>query len=351
MSNAAAYVERFRSLLPDDAFSRGDESDDGAFYATDRFVPHLDARALATVERIIATLVVERAPRVLDLMAGPDSHLPAGLEPAQVVGLGLNVRELEHNPALDDWVLHDLNRDSRLPFADERFDVVLNTVSVDYLTRPFDVFAEVSRVLVPGGLHLVIFSNRFFPSKVVKLWRESSELERQMLVEDYFRSVEDFGRVTAFVSRGQPRPADDKYAASGLPSDPVWALYAEKRGAPAERPARPAIAPEPDPGPPPAVVAERKRALHETLRCPYCDQPLQRWEIAHTHFTEWDVESVWVCFNNQCPYLISGWGEMTRQGNHGFTYRLMYVPERDACHPTPIAGLKAAQEVEVTPRG
>ena len=61
--------------------------------------------------------------------------------------------------------MHDLNRTPTLPFEDESFDVVLNTVSVDYLTRPFEVFAEVGGVLRPGGLFLVTFSNRAFPQK------------------------------------------------------------------------------------------------------------------------------------------------------------------------------------------
>ena len=32
-----------------------------------------------------------------------------------------------------------------------RFDVVTNTVSVDYLTKPLQVFQEIGRVLRPGG--------------------------------------------------------------------------------------------------------------------------------------------------------------------------------------------------------
>jgi len=75
-------------------------------------------------------------------------------------------------------VLHDLNADPRLPFPDNSFDTVLNTVSVDYMTHPIRVFEEVGRILKPGGLFLVIFSNRMFPPKAVKVWRESNEEER-----------------------------------------------------------------------------------------------------------------------------------------------------------------------------
>ena len=60
-------------------------------------------------KRIIGTLVVEEAPAILDLMASWDSHLPASVRPSRTTGLGLNVRELRENPALDTAVLGDLN--------------------------------------------------------------------------------------------------------------------------------------------------------------------------------------------------------------------------------------------------
>jgi ubiquinone/menaquinone biosynthesis C-methylase UbiE len=41
--------------------------------------------------------------------------------------------------------------DPRFPFADSSFDVVTCVVSVDYLTKPLEVFKEISRVLRPGG--------------------------------------------------------------------------------------------------------------------------------------------------------------------------------------------------------
>ena len=99
-----------------------------------------------------------------------------------MVGLGLNENELKINKSLTEFVIHDLNHDPHLPFSDNTFDAVLNTVSVDYLVKPVEVFQEVNRVLKPGGLFLVIFSNRLFPQKAVKIWRQSSEEERLILV-------------------------------------------------------------------------------------------------------------------------------------------------------------------------
>jgi SAM-dependent methyltransferase len=270
-----------------DAFSRLDETDDAAFYARERSVYHMDARARQTVGRVIGTLCVESEPAILDLMSGRHSHIPETVRPAQVIGLGLGEKELERNERLDRYVLHDLNEQPRLPFEDTSFDVVLNTASVDYLVRPFEVFAEVARVLKPGGLFLVIFTNRLFPQKAVKIWREADETTRQLIVHEYFRSVADFGPMKLFCSMGKPRPKDDKYAGLGIPSDPIWAIYAEKKGASPDRAPRPEIPPEPDAGPPPEVVRERKARMRKTLCCPYCEGRLEKFEIAVSPFCEW----------------------------------------------------------------
>lgn len=348
--------ERLLTLAPGefeaaDAFSRSDEADDSVFYARERCVYHMDARARQTVQRVIGTLCVEAEPVILDLMAGWDSHIPDAVQPAEVVGLGLGERELEQNERLDRYLLHDLNKQPGLPFGDASFDVVLNTASVDYLIRPFEVFAEVARVLKPGGLFLVIFTNRLFPQKAVKIWREADETTRQLIVHEYFQSVPDFGPMKLFCSRGKPRPKDDKYAGLGIPSDPVWAIYAEKKGASPDRASRPEIPPEPDAGPPPEVVRERKARVRETLCCPYCEERLGKLELPASPFCEWPNEYMYVCFNNDCPYLISGWDIMATQGNPGFSYRLMYNPDLDRCMPTPLPSGYAERTTEGTPRG
>ena len=336
------YHPKMRALMADQVnrtqdFSRQDESDDAAFYAPERLVSHLDATALATVRELIGSLVVERQPKVLDLMASWDSHLPPELEPARVVGLGLNRAELEGNPALDEYLIHDLNQDPRLPLPDDSFDVVLNTVSVDYLTDPVAVFSQVARVLKPGGLHLIIFSNRWFEPKVTQVWRDASELERVILVEEWLRAARAFGEPRTFTSQGQPRPAHDKYAHLGIPSDPIYAVFADRKGG------DPARAPRPLPrrGRRYSLdqVAQRSRQVASTLECPYCGQRLRKWEVPQGPFTEWDNEFMYICFNDQCPYLLGGWEAMGRQGNLGVSYRLMFNPASGALLPVPVHGL------------
>jgi len=337
--------------LPADAFEREDDTDDSSFYADGRNSPPLDALAASTVHGLLAGLITEAEPRILDLMAGSDTRLPASVEPAAVVGLGLDVPALDSNPALTDRVVHDLNTDPSLPFADASFDVVLCQFAVEYLTQPAEVFAEVGRVLAPGGLFCVVFSNRSVRRKTVGTWLELTERKREWLVTDLMFVSGEFFVVERFRSVGLPRPADDPFVETGLPSDPVRAVFAEKAGAPAGRAAR--VAPpsvhglELDP----ALVERRKAEVGRTHLCPYCETPLTRWEVPVTPFSEWDGEHVFVCLNNRCPYLCRGWAAMDHQGNKGYSYRLMYHPMRDRCMPTPIAGLGALRTGHAVPRG
>jgi SAM-dependent methyltransferase len=209
-------------------FAREDETPDREFYAKPRMVDHLDSTALDTVEQLYGRLI-PKGSRILDLMAGPDSHLPESVEPESVTGLGLNQEELDANRALSRRVIHDLNAEPELPFDDNEFDVVLNTVSVDYLTKPVEVFREVSRVLKPCGLFVVVYSNRMFPPKAVRIWKETNELERGELVKKFFALADRFSVDGYFESKGKPRPEDDKYYSLGIPSDPVYALWAHNR--------------------------------------------------------------------------------------------------------------------------
>jgi SAM-dependent methyltransferase len=176
-----------------DPFGRVDPSDDAVFYAVERKVVHLEPGAIEALRAFYATMLPAGAV-VLDLMSSWRSHLPAGL--GAVTGLGMNAAEMAANPQLDDVVVHDLNRESRLPLDDESFDAVACAVSVQYLTRPLEVFADVRRVLRPGGPVVVSFSNRCFPTKAVAIWMASGSNGHRRLVREYleragFASVTD----------------------------------------------------------------------------------------------------------------------------------------------------------------
>jgi SAM-dependent methyltransferase len=210
-----------------DAFDRLDDRPDPDFYTQPRLVSHLDARARQTISELYSRLLGPGR-RILDLMSSWQSHLPPDLNSLEVVGLGLNEAELRQNPNLTGHLVHDLNRDPILPFPAEHFNAVICTVSVEYLTRPLEVFAEIRRLLKPGGLCALSFSNRWFPPKVVKIWTEILDFERLGLVLEYFHRTGGFSDLTTYSSRGWPRPQDDKYFPQVRFSDPVFAVWGRK---------------------------------------------------------------------------------------------------------------------------
>jgi SAM-dependent methyltransferase len=169
--------------FPPGFFARTDESLDAHFYVGDRFVTHLDQQAIAAVGGIYERLGV--GGRVLDLMASWVSHFRQ--PPDELVVLGMNANELAANVAATDVVVHDLNADPRLPFPDGRFDAVTCCASVDYLARPIEVFREVRRVVVPGGLFVCTFSNRCFSTKAIHGWLATDDLGHCRIVSEYFR--------------------------------------------------------------------------------------------------------------------------------------------------------------------
>ena len=119
---------------------------------------------------------------VLDLMSSWRTHWPEGKPKQKIVGLGLNSEEMADNPDLDDFVVHNLNLSPVLPFESNQFDAVIITVSVQYLTNPFEVFKDVGRTLKEGGILIITFSNRMFPTKAVNIWKETDDMSRMELV-------------------------------------------------------------------------------------------------------------------------------------------------------------------------
>jgi SAM-dependent methyltransferase len=317
------------------------------FYWQDRFVAHLDSQALATVEEIIGSLLTTDDRQVLDLMASWDSHVPPDRRLDRLVGLGLNVSELEANDQLTDHVIHDLNRDPTLPFDDETFDAVLNTVSIDYLTKPLEVLDEVARVLRPGGLLLVTFSDRMFDDKVTRLWRQSSEEERVILVEEYIKSTLAFHPLGFVVSRGLTRPADDQYAGHLPFSDPVYAVWGEKQGRGTARRRR-------------TIELERERVTRlstsldqvaDSLSCSYCGSDLQRIPLHDDWGDAWGGEELYVCLDDSCPYFAAHWSSNYRNGIPGMSYRFMYDPAQRRCGPLPVSSPRDLKDlVEAAPQ-
>lgn len=210
-----------------DGMSRMDERPDPAFYTKPRLVQHLDKRALETVNSLYRRLVPAQA-EVLDLMASYDSHLQH-LFPIKLHLLGMNAEEMAANRTAHNWVVQDLNTSPSLRYENDCFDALVCTASIEYLTQPGRVLAETLRVLRPGGLMIITFSNRWFPSKAIRIWSELHEFERVGMVTQWLQQA-GFTNLNTFSSRGWPRPADDPHAGQTAFSDPVYAVWGFKPG-------------------------------------------------------------------------------------------------------------------------
>jgi len=200
--------------FPPHFFDRLDASDDGDFYGEPRLVTHIDDATIAALTHVYREMLPANA-GVLDLMSSWVSHLPADGHYRRVAGLGMNVHELEHNPQLTDFVVHDLNATPELPYPADTFDAVVNAVSVQYLTHPVEVFASMRRVLAPSGIALVAISHRMFPTKAILGWQALDSASRIQLVQFYFQLAG--GWEAARVVDRSPAHAD-----------PLWVIFARR---------------------------------------------------------------------------------------------------------------------------
>src|SRR6478752_10332422 len=107
--------------FPPGFFDRADPSPDPAFYRPLRLVTHIDDGAIAAVGALYDELGLDG--EVLDLMSSWISHFRR--TPKQLTVLGMNRSELDANPEASRRVVHDLNADPVLPFADGSFDAVV----------------------------------------------------------------------------------------------------------------------------------------------------------------------------------------------------------------------------------
>ena len=131
--------------------------------------------------------------------------------------LGMSAAELDANPLATERLVHDLNADPSIPLPAGSVDDAVCCVSVDYLTKPVEVFREVARVLRPGGRFVCTFSNRVFPTKAIRGWLNGTDDDRQAIVAEYFRRSRAFSAATV----ARRTPVGDR-------GDPLFAVWATR---------------------------------------------------------------------------------------------------------------------------
>ena len=212
-------------LLNSNQCTKLDDADDTLFYDVPRFVTHVDEGFIQQLTDLYRSRLKPNT-RVFDMMSSWVSHLPEEIKFAHVEGHGLNAEELARNPRFDHYFVQNLNQNSKLPLEDQSVDAVLNTVSVQYVQHPEVIFNEIHRILKPGGIAIVSFSNRMFYQKAIAAWRDGSEASRVELVKQYFKAVPGFTEPEAVVRQSQ---TPSLFQMFGIPGgDPFYAVIASR---------------------------------------------------------------------------------------------------------------------------
>jgi len=162
-----------------------------------RAAPRLDAAAVAAVRDLYSDLGIDG--RVLDLC-------------------GSSVEHFDVPP--DELVAFEGDPDDALPYGDAEFDDALCSGGVGGLTRPLAAFAEVARVLRPGGRFVCTFAGPDVPASI-RGWTQTDDAGRVRIVRSYFARTPAFG----------PAESDLRTSLTGA-GDQLWAVWAT-RGRPA----------------------------------------------------------------------------------------------------------------------
>ena len=199
-----------------------DNSNDYEFYATPKFVYHLDSNFRKNLSKIYEDEIAENS-NILDLMSSWDSYLPKNIKYKKVIGHGLNKDELDRNKAFDNYWIQNFNTNQSIPLENETIDFCLMVAAWQYLQYPEKIAEEIARILKNKGKIIISFSNRAFWHKAPNIWTYSTEEERI----DYVRKV--------LISNGFCEPKVIKKFTNGrsflpfMSNDPFYCIISGKK--------------------------------------------------------------------------------------------------------------------------
>jgi SAM-dependent methyltransferase len=133
----------------------------------------------------------------------------------RVVGLCAGSRE-HFNVPPDELVTHPI-ADLPLPVPDAGFDDALCFEALGSLTDPLAAFAEVARILRPGGRLICSFTSRR-PATAIRGWLATDDTGRVRIARRYFELTDGFG----------PAESDLRSSLTGT-GDRLWAVWAATR--------------------------------------------------------------------------------------------------------------------------
>jgi SAM-dependent methyltransferase len=170
----------------------------------------VDAAAMAAITDLYRE-VMPAGGAILDVVSGGFAHLPPEIHYRRVVGLGSDACALAENPFLDEWRVHDLNQNPKLPYASGEFDGAAICGAVQHLTQPSEVIREIGRVLRPEAPLVVAFSNRCLCTTAIGCWRLLDDTGRLCLVARHFAEAGNWTDIRC-LDRTPPGGGDPLYA-------------------------------------------------------------------------------------------------------------------------------------------
>ena len=226
----------FINKICSNPLAREDKSKDSEFYSFPRFVTHIDDIAIDNLTSFYRKHLRDGS-IVVDLCSSWISHLPHDKKFSKVIGIGMNESELGANKNLNEHHVHDLNalidKDRLLPMlSDASVDHVICAVSIDYIIQPHQLLEEVLRILRPssGSTFIISFSNRCFPTKVIRAWLQTNDAGRIGIVCSYFQETKEslgnkWKHITVYDLSNEDR---DDHPSSPNYSDPLFVVMGEK---------------------------------------------------------------------------------------------------------------------------
>lgn len=166
-----------RHALSEAEANKIDGSPDELFYLLPRVgIHHTDDGFRSQLSQLYR-LLLKPGSDLLDLCSQHDSHLPSDVEYRSLTVHGMNYVELLANVRATERFTRNFNSEPSLSqLADGSVDAVLMAVSIQYMQRPTELLQEARRVLRPGGVVVISFSNRMFFTKAVEAWRSQSSM-------------------------------------------------------------------------------------------------------------------------------------------------------------------------------
>ncbi|HUW58886.1 MAG TPA: class I SAM-dependent methyltransferase [Planctomycetota bacterium] len=155
------------------------------------------------VDEIVRMLDARPGQTVVEIGAGKTCPYAGRLErrtDTTLIGVDLAADDMHENPDLDERIVADVTEG--IPLADASADLVVSRCVLEHLRDVEAFFAEMRRVLKPGGRFLHLFACRFSPSGVLN--RLAGEPTTHALLAVFRPEQVEPGGFPAFYDRCYP---------------------------------------------------------------------------------------------------------------------------------------------------